>query len=765
MKHSASSDLESGREKAHRRQDPVSCIFCRRKKLKCDRGAPCSNCRARKLTCSSAVDGHAIQSRASTEQANLGTTSQNIDDLNARVRKIEELLTKRNPLEAPPAKQQSAPLPSSTKNDYPPHDIELTKAVSWVETDAFEHTPSETEDPSTLDFKVVESFGSFIFSLTRPRMAPAFNTNLPTLLPSRSQGEVLLEYYFDNVNWLYHIIHKPTVRKIFDAVYTDVERGRAPDYGHLSLIATLFALSAYFCGPNSDTCLKYSDAMNYSRRWTLLAQESLSAANCLAHPTVETLQSLILIAAHMMANIGAIATLRTLSATIMHSARMMSLHTLDTPRNKRLRENTTVDYVDLEVKRRLWWHIASTDWMLSFMSGAQCGTYMIHPKQMNVDYPTNVCDESITPMGPSSYAVACKYPTEMTYFLFRLRFATVFREMVDVAWDTGSDIDDLPYEIVIEFDKKLNDLSAYFEEAYSTVMKNMPSFEWSETLRADGKLVDSKSAQLIRQRNMAMFALHTRVARLHRPYLIRGAQDPRYSYSRMVCLRSARRVIELGKMMAASFKNISPIKIWSVNHHVFVSTMILVMDYCFNREEPRARERKEEILESFRLMEGTSGESTIASRGLMKLKKMLSEKGVSPPRNLTAPSHQPPPPPVTVPNSHQPFPSTTTGTLPVNPNADTNTNSATNISLLIEQLHPTTSDPAVTSFHDAPSMSMNGLSINHTSQSVPNLPAVGLQNVWPDYDYLSYEDINFDVDLDASQFEALFQGIDSTAYN
>ncbi|PVH76458.1 hypothetical protein DL98DRAFT_292932 [Cadophora sp. DSE1049] len=761
MKHAATSDLESSREKAFRRQDPVSCLFCRRKKLKCDRGAPCSNCRARNLTCSSAVDGHAIHSRVPAEQPNLGT-SQNIEELNARVRKLEELLTWKNSLELSPAKSRTELRTSYTKNEHPTDDIELTKAVSWVETDAFEHTPSGAEDPSTLDVKVIESFGSFIFSLTRPRMAPAFDNNLPTVLPSRSQGEVLLNYYFDHVNWIYHIIHKPTVRKLFDTLYTDIEMGRMPDYGHLSLIATLFALSAYFCGHTSGLYFKPSEAMNYSRRWTLLAQEALSAANCLANPTVETLQSLILIAAHMMANIGAIATLRTLSATIMHAARTMSLHTLDTPRNKKLRESTTVDHVDLEVKRRLWWHIASTDWMLSFMSGAQCGSYMIHPKQMNVDYPTNVCDNSITPMGPTSYAVSCKHPTEMTYFLFRLRFATVFREMVDAAWETGSDMDDLPYELVLEFDKKLNDLSAKFEEAYSTVMKNMPSFTEPDTLRADGKSVDSKTAQLIRQRNMAMFGMHTRFARLHRPYLVRGAQDPRYSYSRMVCLRSARTVIELGRMMTASFKDISSIKIWSVNHHVFVSTVILVMDYCFNREEPRAKERKEEILECFRLLEGTAEESTIASRGLMKLKKMLSEKSGSPPRHV-AEMPRPPPPP-TVSDSRQPILSTSISTSSINTGANSDPNTA-NPTLPLEQPQYTATDPTFTSYQNAPFMGMSGFNTDSNSQPVSNLPTVGLQNAWPDYEYLSYDNINFDVDLDASQFEALFQGIDATAYS
>lgn len=172
----------------------------------------------------------------------------------------------------------------------------------------------------------------------------------------------MIDYYFSHVNWIYQIVHEPTVRQRFDSLYTSLFYGTDIKHDHLALISTIFALSAYFSGPMSGLHFKHSEAMLYSRKYTLLAQEALSAANCLSMPTIEGLQSLILISQHMMPNIGAIATLRTLAATIMHTARAMSLHQIDSSKNKRLRESVPVDYADLEVKRRIWWHIASTDW-------------------------------------------------------------------------------------------------------------------------------------------------------------------------------------------------------------------------------------------------------------------------------------------------------------------------------------------------------------------------------------------------------------------
>jgi hypothetical protein len=54
--------------------------------------------------------------------------------------------------------------------------------------------------------------------------------------------------------------------------------------------------------------------------------------------------------------------------------------------------------------------------------------------------------------------------------------------------------------------------------------------------------------------------------------------------------------------------------------------MILVIDYYFNRDEPRGRERKEEILDCFRVLENRQGDNTIASRGLNTLRELVRRR-------------------------------------------------------------------------------------------------------------------------------------------
>ncbi|KAH8808802.1 hypothetical protein F5884DRAFT_793412 [Xylogone sp. PMI_703] len=44
-------------DKRFRRQQPISCTFCRDKKLKCSQSSPCSNCLSRGLVCVSVNQG------------------------------------------------------------------------------------------------------------------------------------------------------------------------------------------------------------------------------------------------------------------------------------------------------------------------------------------------------------------------------------------------------------------------------------------------------------------------------------------------------------------------------------------------------------------------------------------------------------------------------------------------------------------------------------------------------------------------------------
>ena len=150
----------------------------------------------------------------------------------------------------------------------------------------------------------------------------------------------------------------------FEDVYNCLESNQKPCYGHVALIATICGVVAYIT-PNfapSSIPLERPEAMACFISWISLAQEALGAANYRSTPTIETIQSLLLIYQHLLVNFSDLITFKTLLGMVLHMARSLSLHQVDSPRNKKLRNGVEVDWVGLEVKRRIWWHMASTDW-------------------------------------------------------------------------------------------------------------------------------------------------------------------------------------------------------------------------------------------------------------------------------------------------------------------------------------------------------------------------------------------------------------------
>ena len=107
------------------------------------------------------------------------------------------------------------------------------------------------------------------------------------------------------------------------------------------------------------------------------------------------------------------------------------------------------------------------------MSGSHSGTYSISPKHMMVECPSNCDDSAIDSRG--NYDLPLDQPTEMTYFIYRCRGSAVFREIVDAAWDCGcAGVEELPFELVLDFDAKINRILSEIDAKYEKAMSRFP---------------------------------------------------------------------------------------------------------------------------------------------------------------------------------------------------------------------------------------------------------------------------------------------------
>lgn len=151
------------------------------------------------------------------------------------------------------------------------------------------------------------------------------------------------------------------------------------------------------------------------------------------------------------------------------------------------------------------------------------------------------------------------------------------------------------------------------------------------------------------------------------------------------------------------------------------------MDYSLNREEPRADERKAEILDCFKWLEADQETSMLAKRALRQLRELLS-KGVA----KSDPGRQ------------------------------------ENSSPIIAYTHPArpTSQNSYTQQGDAQSFMVTS-NVQHLDSRAFYQPAQEVINPlsqynWPGMGFTPMENLNFDLDLDESQFETLFKNIEGS---
>lgn len=231
---------------------------------------------------------------------------------------------------------------------------------------------------------------------------------------------------------------------------------------------------------------------------------------------------------------------------------------------------------------------------------------------MNVRKPLHIEDDDLE-TGESN--VPLSIPTCMSYTLYRLRLAEVCREMVDETAPMHLQGQEIPYQKVLDLDNKLHcayaELPAFFRfdqssrRQYASLYRDRPAIAW--------------------QRAFIQQGYHSRLCRLHRQFFIRGAKDPRYSYSHVVSLQSARKVLEVKRIMDDEEPLFSPNSsfFWAVMHHVFMAAVILLIDVCFNWDDILAEKRKEEVLDACRMLSRAQQSSSVAREGINAMMGIL----------------------------------------------------------------------------------------------------------------------------------------------
>jgi hypothetical protein len=262
------------------------------------------------------------------------------------------------------------------------------------------------------------------------------------------------------------------------------------------------------------------------------------------------------------------------------------------------------------------------------MGGPQDMTYFIQPKHMNVRYPRNVNDEDLLTQ-PADFERQMSEATSMSYFLHRLRFSEICRDIVDRMSTSMSTIEGVNYDDVIYLD---NQLDAF--------LKELPKFFVADDISIGASQETDRSLpQVPNQRYSINVFAQCRRIRLHQPFMIRGSHDTRYAYSREACLRSARAVVYATSLLGVGKSpfGLAHESSYFVIRHLFLATVALVMDLCFNRVEGQNEQRRREVMEICKKLEEYKENSPVAGSYLESLKNVLRKHNI----HLKSPSVDP----------------------------------------------------------------------------------------------------------------------------
>ncbi|KAL5341037.1 hypothetical protein BJX70DRAFT_396095 [Aspergillus crustosus] len=574
------------------RQDPVSCESCRKKKLKCDRQRPCSSCLTRRLTCTFRTD------LPLDIPSNNGGSEGQLEGTADSVTFVPSTSAVSAAGEAPGHPCQNCRESLATA-DW----LEQIHMNDRVQTAVTPQCRSELDETALVKGRN-EASSRVLLSIQRGSWAPNENPatiDLIQFLPRRSDTTDLFDYFCRYISYLYHIIVPHVVEGQIDEVYRCVEQGLPVNRSHLALLFAITGSSLTLqCSIESS-----AHAARCSGQFSFLTGAALTQGNYTTYPTIEGLQAALII----FHNTSKMHTSLPVTGffeigSIVGQAKNMMLHLVDTPRAIKARETHNMEPTELETRRRLWWDIASFDWCLAFLSGPQEWTYLISPAFIHTKKPSNIDDLAIGKSEPQPRAT----PTTMSFFLERLKLAETCRSIVDAMSDeqlTGKEVD---YSKVLEFDRHIQqaqlDAPHFFRldhssrRRYAALYTEYPTLAW--------------------QRSLLQQAYYSRLCRLHRPFFIRGARNPQYSYSYMAGLSAARKVIEIQRIIDEEEPRLTPSSsvVWSIMHHTFMAVVMLLLDVCYNPDDILADKRKQEVLDACRMFSKAQNSSSLVKEGI-----------------------------------------------------------------------------------------------------------------------------------------------------
>lgn len=179
-------------------------------------------------------------------------------------------------------------------------------------------------------------------------------------------------------------------------------------------------------------------------------------------------------------------------------------------------------------------------------------------------------------------------PTSMSFFIEKVRFTEVCREVLDCIQESQMSIHPSSHA-----------LATQMSDRYQAFMDDMPWFPkrpGEDTgPRMRGLLV--QRPYIFRQKYVLLHAVYSRMGRLHRPFIARSLREPRFASSRTVAISCARQQVKFCRAVEPG--DLYPyIRSHSIDQHVFGGLVLLAVDIMAGKDEGGARGQLKELMDT-----------------------------------------------------------------------------------------------------------------------------------------------------------------------
>ena len=282
------------------KRQPLSCLACRQHKLRCDRRIPCSTCvRYRRETqCrqNPAPPSRKKKGRSVTEQAALDDEHDSSvqDDLasapltrigSENVQTVGSVSNSQRP-QPPRERIQSCSAPATEGFAALARLLGMNSSMDGTSTSTPTSLPQILAEANRVE--QISSWWAFLDPQNRRRL---WQKQLSAVLPSRSQCDLLINYYLDHINWIFQTVHVPSFRREHAQFWdSDVHE---VDLIWLSLLLTMISVSALYVPLESIEVVgcPRDSIRHLAHVWHLASQHALRAGEYDAKPCLTQLQA------------------------------------------------------------------------------------------------------------------------------------------------------------------------------------------------------------------------------------------------------------------------------------------------------------------------------------------------------------------------------------------------------------------------------------------------------------------------------------------